>query len=252
MFREQYVRGIRLGGKIPSGSFLKNLPVIRSLQETGEMNFSSRITVFTGENGVGKSTLVEALAVAMGFNPEGGTINFRFSTEDSHSELHQHLTVLKGVRRAATGFFLRAESFYNVATSIDRMDEDPLGGGSLIHSYGGVSLHRQSHGESFLSLVMHRFGENGLYILDEPEAALSPAGQLRLICHISDLVKRGSQFILSTHSPFLIAIPDAEVYEISGDGIHPVPFRETGHFRIASRFMKDPEGMIRRMLEEGQ
>ena len=156
--------------------------MVINLRKMEELKFHSKVTFLVGENGVGKSTLVEAIAVAVGFNPEGGSKNFSFSTEDSHSELFHYLTISKGIKKARDGFFLRAESFYNVASNIDAMDRDPENmGPPIIANYGGVSLHKQSHGESFLSLVENRFGGNGLYILDEPEAALSPARLLRLM-----------------------------------------------------------------------
>ena len=153
-----YVRGLRISRRIPQDSYLSNLPAVRCLQEPNELALTKRVAFLVGENGVGKSTLMEALAIAMGFNPEGGTINFRFSTADSHSELYRYLTVIKGASRRQDGFFLRAESFYNLASEIDRMDREPSLGGRVIDSYGGVSLHRQSHGESFLSLIENRFG----------------------------------------------------------------------------------------------
>ncbi len=249
-FSDLYVTGVKLTRELPQGSYLRRLPVVRHLQDLGELPIRRRVTFFVGENGVGKSTLIEAVAVAMGFNPEGGTVNFCFSTEDSHSPLHEYLTVCKGVRRRRDGFFLRAESFYNVATSIDQMDRQPGGGGPLIHSYGGVSLHKQSHGESFLSLVENRFGGNGLYILDEPEAALSPSRLLQLLCHIHRLVKQNCQFLISTHSPILMAFPGAEIFCLSDTGIHSVPYQETDHYRITKEFLNAPEKMLGYLLDE--
>jgi len=244
MLSELYVTGIKLSSDIPAGSYLRGLPVVRHLQKMGELPISRRVTFFVGENGVGKSTLIEAIAVSMGFNPEGGTINFNFSTADSHSDLYRHLTVCKGVKRHRDGFFLRAESFYNVATNIDEMDSEVSGAVPLIKSYGGISLHKQSHGESFMALAENRFGSNGLYILDEPEAALSPSRLLRLMCRMDELVKRNSQFIVSTHSPILMAFPDAEVFELTEDGIRSLPYQETGHFRITKQFMNAPERIL--------
>ena len=225
------------------------MPIIKHLQHKGELPISKHVTFLIGENGVGKSTLIEAIAVSMGFNPEGGTINFNFSTEDSHSELYRYLTACKGVKRHRDGFFLRAESFYNVATNIDEMDSEPSFGASVISSYGGVSLHKQSHGESFMALVENRFGGNGLYILDEPEAALSPSRLLRLMYCIDDLVKHNSQFIISTHSPILMAFPGAEVFELSEEEITSVPYQETEHFRITKQFMNAPEKMLKYLFE---
>lgn len=249
MLSDLYVTRIKLNGDIPTDSYLHDLPVVKHLQQMGELPISKHVTFFVGENGVGKSTLIEAIAVSMGFNPEGGTINFNFSTEDSHSELYRYLTVCKGVRRRKDGFFLRAESFYNVATNIDEMDSEPSFEPLVISSYGGVSLHKQSHGESFMALVENRFGGNGLYILDEPEAALSPSRLLQLMCHIDDLVKHNSQFIISTHSPILMAFPGAEVFELTEQGINCVPYQETEHFRIAKQFVNAPEKMLKYLLE---
>ncbi len=179
------------------------LPIIKQLLH-GEIELASSITIFVGENGTGKSSLLERIAAAWGFNPEGGTRNFNFSTKPPHSELYKSLLLSKGVKRPRDGFFLRAESFYNAATAVDDLDG---GVGDLLESYGGVSLHEQSHGESFMSLVENRFGGQGLYILDEPEAALSPLRQLLLISLILAVEKDNSQFIIATHSPMLMAIP---------------------------------------------
>lgn len=241
MLSDLYVTGIKLARDVPTDSYLHSLPVVKHLRDMGELHLSKRVTFFVGENGIGKSTLVEAIAVSMGFNPEGGTINFNFSTEDSHSELYQYLTICKGVKRHKDGFFLRAESFYNVASNIDEI--------GVVSNYGGVSLHSQSHGESFMALVENRFGGNGLYILDEPEAALSPSRLLRLMCCIDELVKHDSQFIISTHSPILMAFPGAEVFELSENGINSVPYQETEHFRITKQFVNAPEKMLRYLFE---
>lgn len=249
MLSDLYVTSIKLAREIPPDSYLHDLPVVKHLQDMEELPISKRVTFFVGENGIGKSTLIEAIAVSMGFNPDGGTINFNFSTEDSHSELYRYLTVCKGVKRHKDGFFLRAESFYNVATHIDQMDSEPSFGAPVILSYGGVSLHKQSHGESFMALVENRFGGNGLYILDEPEAALSPARLLQLMCCIDDLVKHNSQFIISTHSPILMAYPGAEVFELSEDGINSVSYQETEHFRITKQFVNAPEKMLKYLFE---
>jgi len=235
-----YISAVRLKSAPGSGSYLAGLPVLRHLAETGKLQFDRAVTFLVGENGTGKSTLLEGIAVAAGFNAEGGSKNFNFATRESHSELHEHLTL---VRRGypQDGFFLRAESFYNAASYIDEvMYQD---------SYGGVSLHRQSHGESFLALVRHRFGGQGLYLLDEPEAALSPTGLLTLMAEIHRLTQAGSQFIIATHAPMLMALPEARIYELSEAGIESVAYRETGHYRITRRFLEDPEGVLGRVLE---
>jgi len=249
MFGGLYVRGIRLAGMPPEGNYIHDLPVVKHLAELGELHFTKPVTFIVGENGMGKSTLIEALAVAMGFNPEGGTINSNFSTRETHSELYRWLTVIKGIKARKDGFFLRAESFYNVASNIDELDRAGGFGLPIIESYGGVSLHKQSHGESFMALVENRFGGNGVYILDEPEAALSPMRLLSLMAHIHALVKRNSQFIISTHSPMLMAFPGAEIYEINGRGIRSVSYRETEHYQVMKEFLNAPERMLKYLLD---
>lgn len=246
--RGLYVNKIFLSKKIPSGNYLKRLPVISNLKKIGGLELTKPVTIFVGENGVGKSTLIEGLAVAMGFNAEGGSVNFSFSTKESHSNLHEYITVSRGWRKHKDGFFLRAESFYNVASNIDDLDNGS-GGLPIILSYGGVSLHEQSHGESFMALVENRFSGNGLYILDEPEAALSPMRLMELICYIKKLVYNNSQFIISTHSPILMTFPDAEVIEITQEEIKSVDYKETEHFLITKRFMDSPEQMIKNLLD---
>ena len=245
-----FLRSIRLSDELPKGSYLNQVAAIRHLKRMGELNFQKPVTFLVGENGVGKSTLIEGIAVAVGFNPEGGSINFSFSTEDSHSELYRFLTVSKGTKRRKDGYFLRAESYYNVASNIDQMDREPGLGARLIDSYGGKSLHHQSHGESFLSLIEHRFGGNGIYILDEPEAALSPMRMMELICHIHDLVEKDSQFIISTHSPILMAYHGAEVLNLTEDGIQSVPYKETEHYQITKQFLNAPEQMCRYLFSD--
>ena len=204
--------------------------------------------VLVGENGTGKSTLLEAVAVACGFNAEGGTRNFDFSTRATHSPLHEYLTVGR-TAYPRDGFFLRAESFYNVATNIDEMEESPWGSG-ILNSYGGVSLHSRSHGESFLALVKNRFGGEGLYLLDEPEAALSPSRLLTLLCEVRRLVESDSQLIIATHSPILMAYPGARLYLLGEDGVRAVDYRETEHYQLTKRFLDDPERMLHYILKD--
>ena len=229
-----------------AGSYLHNLPVVRYLRREGALRFRAPVTFLVGENGTGKSTLLEAIAVAAGFNAEGGTRNFRFSTNPTHSELHRCIALGRHAY-PKDGFFLRAESFYNVATQVDELDRVD---GGMLQSYGGVSLHAQSHGESFLSLVLNRFGGSGLYLLDEPESALSPMRLLSLMAVMDELVKKDSQFIISTHSPILMAFPGAEVLQLSDRGIESVSYRETEHYRITRQFLENPERMLRYLLEE--
>lgn len=223
-----------------------NLPAIRHLEQ---LELHPQVTFFVGENGSGKSTLLEALAVSLGFNAEGGSKNFRFDTRVSHSVLHEYLRIAKGFRRPRTGFFLRAESFFNVATEIERLDNEPSFGPPVIHSYGGHSLHEQSHGESFLSLLTHRFGPQGLYILDEPEAALSPQRQLAVMSRLHDLVLEGSQFVIATHSPLLMAYPNARIFQCDGNGVQVVNYEDTEHFQVTRDFLANPQRMLRTLLE---
>ena len=247
MLSSLHVSSLRLSRELPEDSYLKNLPVVRNLEKMGMLRFHSPVTFFVGENGVGKSTLIEAVAVNMGFNPEGGSLNLRFSTEDSHSRLWDYISVGKGATRRRDGFFLRAESFYNVASSLDQLERSF---GGTLQSYGGTSLHKQSHGESFLSLVENRFGGDGIYILDEPEAALSPARMLELMVYMDHLVKKNSQFLIATHSPILMAYPGAEVLLLTDAGIQSVDYRETEHFQLTKRFLNAPEAMLRYLFEE--
>ncbi len=242
----RYLRSVRLKEPVDPGSYLARLPAVKHLSGDG-IEFDHPVTIFVGENGTGKSTLLEAIAVAYGFNAEGGTKNFNFSTNATHSELYRHL-ILSRRRIARDGFFLRAESLYNVATNIDEMDSQPSFGPPIISAYGGVSLHEQSHGESFLAIVQNRFGGNGLYILDEPEAALSPMRILTLIAEVDRLVKADSQFIIATHSPMLMAFPGAQILEFTEDGITPVSYSDTEHFRVAKYFLNDPERVLRELL----
>lgn len=204
----RYLVSCGLKADFPAEGYLNDLPIVRHLRKE-PLRFERPVTFFAGENGSGKSTLLEAIAVAVGFNPEGGTRNFRFASRETHSPLHRHLAVARGPVRPRDGFFLRAETFYNVASEVDRLDK--ASPAPLLASYGGKSLHEQSHGESFLALMLNRFGGNGLYLLDEPEAALSPARQMALLARIDELVKRNSQLLIATHSPIVMAYPQAEI-----------------------------------------
>ena len=243
---ELYISKVRLTDKEQISGYLRDLPVVACFDE---LNFCRQVTFLVGENGTGKSTLMEALAIKCGFNPEGGTKNFRFATNETHSELYRYLKITRGYKRERDGFFLRAESFYNAASYIEELDEIPAPSPKIRESYGGESLHRQSHGESFMSLALHRFGGRGLYILDEPEAALSPARQMALLSRIHQLVKQDSQFIIATHSPILMAYPDADIYSLSGEGIRLTPYQDTEHYRLTKQFLDHPDSMLRYLLD---
>lgn len=236
-----YLTGVKLREMPPQSSYLRKLPVIRSLYGMDCLEFKKSVTFLVGENGTGKSTLLEGLAVAMGFNAEGGSRDFRFSTRDTHSDLYEYLTLIRK-QLPEDGFFLRAESFYNTATYL----ED----NSSLNRYGGVSFHDQSHGEAFLALVTNRFEGHGLYLLDEPEAALSPQRLMELVIAIHQLVKQDSQFIISTHSPILMAYPNAEIFQMSEDGIRRTNYRETEHYKLTKQFLDMPERMMQYLLEE--
>jgi predicted ATPase len=204
------------------------------------------VTYFVGENGSGKSTLLEAIAVAAGFNAEGGGMNFHFSTRSSESALVGALRLVRSVRRPRTGFFLRAESFFNLATTIEKLDEEPGSGPPIASFYGARALHEQSHGESFIALALHRFGPDGLYVLDEPEAALSPLRQMSMLRRMRDLVRQGCQFIVATHAPILLAYPGACIYQLDEQGLRPVAYDDTSTVRVTREFL----GARERTLEE--
>ena len=225
-----YLNAIERTGGDFSGqdSYLQDIPAIKGLSL---LELRQPVTFLVGENGSGKSTLLEAVALALGFNPEGGSRNFAFSTRDTHSGLHDYLRLHRGPYRPKDGFFLRAESFYNTATEVEELS---------------------SHGESFLSLVHNRFRGQGIYLLDEPEAALSPARQLTLLAEIHRLVSAGSQLVIATHSPILMAYPQGEILLLGEEPIHPVGYRETEHYQITKSFLDHPERMLRILFQQGE
>lgn len=208
------------------------LPAFRGLST---LDFHPRVTFLIGENGSGKSTLLEAIAVAYGLNPEGGSRNFNFATRASHSQLGDCVRLAKAPAISADSYFLRAESFYNVATEIERIDP------ALIHAYGGRSLHEQSHGESFFALFQNRFGSHGLYLMDEPEAALSPTRQIHFLGLLHEYVRGGCQFVIATHSPIILAYPDARIYQLDASGIRPIAYEETEHYLVTRGFLSNPQ-----------
>ncbi len=218
---------------------------IPAVNRLDTLTLHPRVTFLVGENGSGKSTLIEAIAAAVGLNPEGGSQNIRFSTAASESTLDSVLRVVRGSRRPRTAFFLRAESFFNVATVVDQL--------GVQASYGGRSLHEQSHGESFLALVTERFGADGLYLLDEPEAALSPQRQLALLAEFDRLARQDrSQLIVATHSPILLAYPHARIYALTADGLADVRYEDTEHYSLTRDFLLNRDRYLRRLLGESE
>ncbi|HWO75176.1 MAG TPA: AAA family ATPase [Bacillus sp. (in: firmicutes)] len=243
----QYIREVYLREDLITSykHYPFNLPVIRHFQH---ILFHPNVTYIIGENGMGKSTLLEAIAIALGFNPEGGSLNFRFSNFDSHSNLFQYLRTVRGVNKAKDGFFLRAETFYNVATNIEELDREPGGGRRIIDSFGSKSLHELSHGEAFFAAFIERFQGNGLYILDEPEAALSPLRQISMLARIHDLVEQGSQFIISTHSPIVMAYPDAKIIQLTEEGMSETTLEDSNHYFIMKQFFEDKERLLHHLF----
>lgn len=217
--------------EIAQGSYLRGIDAVSRLEE---LSFKNPVTVFAGDNGTGKSTLLEAIAVAAGFNPEGGTRNYSFSTYDDVSELGGAMSLVRGFRRVRVGSYLRAESFFNVASAA--MNE---------YNYDGQmeDWHAESHGESFLSFLT-KYREPGLFLMDEPEAALSPKRQVALARHVVDQAERGSQFVIATHSPILLAIPGAQVLSFDGGVVHECRYWETGAYKVMRAFMEDPDAVL--------
>ncbi len=236
----QFIREIKINRNeiVNNEIYPFSLPIIKELTS---LKLHPGVTFIVGENGSGKSTLLEAIAIAYGFNPEGGTKNFNFSTYNSHSLLYKYIHLIKGIKTPKDGFFLRAESMYNLASNIDELD--------VIDSYGGRSLHQQSHGESFLSIMINRFSKNGLYILDEPEAALSPTRQMSMITRIHDLVNENCQFIISTHSPILMSYPNSIIYEIKNGRLKKTKLEDTEHYQITKSFLENKNKFLDILLK---
>ncbi len=235
----QFIQSISIDwDKIEKDSYLREIEALHGLNM---LTFHSPITFFVGENGSGKSTLLEAIAVAYGFNPEGGTKNYSFSTYDSHSELCDAIRIAKGVRRPQLGYFLRAESFYNVATQEEEYAD-------IAHP--SERYHEKSHGESFLAIAQNYMRADGIYIFDEPEAALSPQRQLTLLMDIYKCAKNGAQFIIITHSPILLGIPDAEIYNFDSGKLHLCEYEETDSYIITELFINNRDSLLHRLLDE--
>ena len=236
---EQFIQHISIDwNKIEENSYLRKIEAIHNLEK---LVFEKPITFLVGENGSGKSTLLEAIAVAYGFNPEGGTKNYSFSTYDSHSKLYEAIRVAKGFRKAKWGYFLRAESFYNVATK----EEEYADWGHPSQKY-----HEKSHGESFLALAQNQLRPNGLYLFDEPEAALSPQRQLTLLMEICSCAKQGSQFIIVTHSPILLGIPGAQIISFDEGTVHNCEYEDTESYKVTEMFINNREVLLKRLLSE--
>lgn len=230
--------------RIKEDSYLRSIP---ALQLEMAISFKHNVTFFVGENGSGKSTLLEGIAAAYGLNPEGGSGNYQFTTYDSHSELYRAIHLAKGMRRPKRSYFLRSESFYNVASKAeDYRDGDSV---EMFYSeYGGKSFHQQSHGESFLALIQGYFIEGGLYLLDEPEAALSPQRQLTLLLEIDRLANQGAQFIIASHSPILLGLPGAQILSFDENEIHPCAYIETESYQVTEMFINNREYFLKRLL----
>lgn len=232
-----FIRGIKIDWNIiDEYSWLRQIEALSGLES---MEFTHPITFFVGENGSGKSTLLEAVAVAYGFNPEGGTRNYNFSTYDSHSELCEAVKLTKGYRRVSGGYFLRAESFYNVATKEEEYSD-------LNHP--SEKYHQKSHGESFMAIAQKRLNPNGIYIFDEPEAALSPQRQLTLLMEIYRCAEAGSQFIIVTHSPILLGIPGAQILTFDDGPVHPCEYEETESWQVMSMFINNRERILKDLI----
>jgi predicted ATPase len=221
-----------------------NIEIVKNFEE---LEFKTPVTFFVGENGIGKSTFIEAIAVSLGLPSEGGTENFTYSTKNTTSSLSKYLTIAT-YNHPKTKFFLRAESFYNFSTEVERLvEEDSFY--TLYNSYGG-NLHECSHGESFLKLVQNRFTDHGLYILDEPEAALSPQRQLSLLCMIDELAKEGSQFIIATHSPILISYRDGTILDLNNN-FKEIEYKDTDIYKLYKMYLDNPERMQHNLFDEG-
>lgn len=222
-----------------AGEFPFTLPF---LKDGLDLQLESFVTFFAGENGSGKSTLLEAIAERCGFNPAGGSRNHTYARHETESGLSSAIQLVWR-KRIGQGFFLRAASFFNFATYIEETS-----------GMRGESLHQRSHGESFLAAFENYFDlDEGIYLLDEPEAALSPARQLAFLRVLYDLSesKRG-QFIVATHSPIILGFPGAKVFWFGESGLREIPYRETEHYRITRGFLENPERYLRHLFSEDE
>ncbi|NMH68976.1 AAA family ATPase [Bacillus sp. RO3] len=216
-----------------------SIPTIRNFHQ---INLTSRVTFFVGENGSGKSTLLEAIADKCEFNTAGGGRNNTYDLNSSESALGEYIR-LSWMPKVSKGFFLRAESFYNFASHIDEVGAQ--------EAYGGRSLHHQSHGESFFSLFTNRFKGRAIYLLDEPEAALSPQRQLSFLKIIHDLTLSGDcQFIIATHSPILLGFPNSTILSFDNGTIREVQYEETDHYQITKYYLENREKFMKQILDD--
>ncbi len=229
-----------------SDGFPFDLPSVAALADS--LSFHPKVTFFVGENGTGKSTILEGLADKWGFSMQSGNRSQSLHSREYQTALAPHLTLSRSPNRPLDGFFLRAESFYNFASELDALENEPFCGTGYFN-YGGKSLHQQSHGESFFAVFNHRLGDHGFYILDEPEAALSPSRQLAFLVRLNDLVQDElCQFVIATHSPIIMAYPDAWIYEVSERGIKRVTYEETAHYHLTKRFLDHREHMFAQLF----
>ncbi len=227
-----------------STQFPFSVPAIAAFEQ---VEFTTPVTFFVGENGSGKSTLLEAIAVEFGLNAEGGTKHVKFASRSSHVGLGDDFRLHKRRLPPTDSYFLRAESFYNLATILENPDDYRA---YDIDASGGRSFHEQSHGEAFLGLVLNRFRGDGFYVLDEPESALSPARQLALMAAMKELVDRNSQFLIATHSPILLGYPGATILEFGEHGVRPIRYQDTEHYQITRAFLENPERMLNQLFSD--
>jgi predicted ATPase len=258
---EPFIRTVRLEHDSATGGYPWDLPALSALR--AGLDLHPKVTYLIGENGSGKSTLVELIARAAGMQAEGGSSNFAFPVDDERAKAYAFssrstlddaagaVRLIRGARQPRTDFFLRAESLFAAAVYLDELAKEagPLGGDALA-AYGGRSLHAQSHGESFLSLLIHRFGPDGLYLLDEPEAALSTQNCLTCLRRIHELVSQGSQFVIATHSPILLAYPEATIYRCHDEGIEAVDFADAEPVRLTQSFLQARERFLAELLDD--
>jgi predicted ATPase len=226
-----------------------SINIIKNLKD---IKFPTRVTFFLGENGTGKSTILEAIANKAGFGAEGGSKNINFKTADEKTYCGiQHLSeqfTLSWRKKPNNGYFFRAESFFNIASHIDNLAREDA---RAYGPYGGKSLHEQSHGESFLSFFKNRLGSDGFFIFDEPEAALSPERQLTLMVIINQMCKNtNSQFIIATHSPILLAYPDATIYSCDSNILETIAYTDTKHYQVTKNFLDNPDLYLHHLFKE--